>query len=104
MYVFSDSPVAVCASTHTRVKSGSFVLHAGMPGSELILRDNPGKTGMVGRYDIQLLPPCKLLQSDEDWELDDSSLGGTLVYKVLQSSIVDDKNKVLCDGIYDHFL
>ena len=39
----------VCVSARARVKSGSFVLHGGMPGSELEYRDNPGKRGMVGR-------------------------------------------------------
>ena len=39
------------ASARTHVKSGSFVLNDGMPGPELVLRDNPGKTGMVGRYE-----------------------------------------------------
>ena len=29
-------------------KSGSFVLHDEMPGSELEYRDKPGKSGMVG--------------------------------------------------------
>ena len=36
-------------SARAHVKSGSFVLNNGMPGSRLS-GDNPGKTGMVGRY------------------------------------------------------
>ena len=31
-------------------KKAGVVLHAGTPGSELVYRDTPGKTGMVGRY------------------------------------------------------
>ena len=45
-----ETKPAMHAPARARVKSGRFILHGGMPGSELEYRDNPGKSGMVGRY------------------------------------------------------
>ena len=47
-----DTSTTPYASGRTHVKSGSFVLNEGMPGS--YIGDNPGKTGMVGRHVIIL--------------------------------------------------
>ena len=38
-------------------------------------------------------------QSDEDWEADSTALG----HQVLAAQSVDDKNMVLCAGIYNYF-
>ena len=43
-------------------------------------------------------------QSEESWEADNSSLGSALVHQVLSAQTVDDKNMVLCAGIYNHFI
>ena len=42
-------------------------------------------------------------QSDEDWDADNSSPGSSLVHQVMAAQSVDEKNGVLCDGIYDSF-
>ena len=41
--------------------------------------------------------------SAAEWEEDNSSLTQTLVPAVLQAHCVDDKNKILCEGIYGYF-
>ena len=52
---------------------------------------------------IQLFPPFLMPQPDEDWEADNTALGSTLVHQVLAAQSVDDKNMVLCAGIYNYF-
>ena len=52
---------------------------------------------------IQLPPPFNMPKSDEDGKADYSSLGSILVHQVLAAKSVDDKNMVLCEGIYNHF-
>ena len=41
--------------------------------------------------------------SAAEWEEDDTSLTNALVPAVLQAQCVEDKNKILCEGIYGYF-
>ena len=42
-------------------------------------------------------------KSDEDWEADNSSLGSVVVPQALSAQSVEEKNMVLCVGIYNSF-
>ena len=48
--------------------------------------------------------PLKLPASAAEWEEDDTSLTNTLIPAVLQAQCVEDKNKILCEGIYGYFV
>lgn len=52
---------------------------------------------------INLPTPFAVPQSNESWEEDNHSLGCSLVHQVFAAQSVDDKNRVLCEGLYNHF-
>ena len=51
---------------------------------------------------IHLAPPFRMPQTDQEWEADNTSLG-SLVHQVTVAQSVNDKNSVLCDGLYHYF-
>lgn len=52
---------------------------------------------------ISLSIPFAMPQPNESWEEDNDSLACSLVHQVFAAQSVDDKNRVLCEGIYQHF-
>ena len=52
---------------------------------------------------MQLIPPCNIPKTDKDLDADNDGLGSTIVCQVMLTQSVDEKNSVLCDGIYNYF-
>ena len=48
-------------------------------------------------------PPFKTPKIAEEWRNDDSQLAETVVPAVLEAESVDEKSKLLGEGIYNHF-
>ena len=48
-------------------------------------------------------PPFKTPKTAEEWKDDDSQLAETVVPAVLEAEDIDEKNKILGEGIYNHF-
>ena len=68
------------------------------PAASVCVTNEPSRSNY-----IQLLPTVNMPKSDEDWEADNTSLGSTLVPQVLAAQLVEEKNMVLCVGIYNYF-
>ena len=52
---------------------------------------------------FELLPPFKTPKTDEKWREDNSQLAEVIIPAVAEAQSVDDKNRILCEGIYHHF-
>ena len=52
---------------------------------------------------FDLLSPFKTPICEKDWREDDLILSKTITREVAGAENVDDKNRILCEGIYKHF-
>lgn len=52
---------------------------------------------------FELLPPFKTPKTDEEWREDDLQLAEVIIPAVAETQSVDEKNRILCEGIHHHF-
>ena len=108
-------PCPQCGKLFTRLDTHlrNNVTCKGNTPPQLECQAEPGASqeGQISAHNSQVAPPLafdllplfKTPNCEKDWREDDLILSKTITRAVAEAENVDDKNRILCEGIYKHF-